>query len=84
VVEAKLDTVVHEAFALHPLARPRVFDQFGDPVFDHARSNALLDVLATATFKDDVVDSFSLEQMPQEQARGTGTDDDHLRTQFLH
>jgi hypothetical protein len=25
-----------------------------------------------------------LEQMPQEQARGTGTDDDHLRTQFLH
>jgi hypothetical protein len=25
-----------------------------------------------------------LEQMAQEQARGTGTDDDHLCTQFLH
>ena len=54
------------------------------PLLEHARADALFDVVATAVLKDDGVDSLELEQSRQRQSRGAGADDADLRALSVH
>ena len=49
------------------------------PVLEHAGAHAVLDVLARARLQHDRLDAGALEQVREQQPRGPGADDPHLR-----
>ena len=73
--------VVPEAVAMHARTDAGLIEQVGRPFFDHSGSNAPEHVLGAALLEDDVGNALPREQLPQQQARGTGPDDDDLCAQ---
>ena len=51
-----------ETLTPQPLADPGLDEQVGDPLLDHSRPNAVLDVLAAACLEHDRLDPSTAEQ----------------------
>jgi hypothetical protein len=81
-VEAQFDSVMHQAFAPHPVADARFVEQIHRTLFQNPRADSRFHVLARLSLDYDGVDAFQVEQMRQNQARGSGSDDADLRAKF--
>src|SRR5207245_699458 len=78
-VELQLDALVDDPLALHALADPRLAQEIGGALLEHARPYALLDVLAAAVLEDDGVDALEVQQVRERQPGRAGADDPDLR-----
>jgi hypothetical protein len=74
-VEAELDAVVDEAFAVHALAGPAGAQHVGRALFEDAGALALLDVVAVARLQQYAVDSGLVQQAGEQQPRRAAADD---------
>ena len=78
-VEAQFDAVMNQPFAPHALAHARFVEQIHRALFEHARADALLHVLARLALDHDRVDALQVEQVRENQAGRSGSDDADLR-----
>jgi hypothetical protein len=78
-VELELDSTVDEPFSLQPLAGAGVDEKVGDRLLEHARSDALLDVLAAAVLEHDGLDAFPVQELREGETCRPGADDADLR-----
>ncbi len=79
VAEAQLEAVVDDALVLQPLGEPHGAQQVDRALLQHARPHALLHVLARTVLEDHRLDPALVQQMRENEARGTCSDDSHLR-----
>ena len=77
--EQELDAVVHQPLAVHPLAHAGLVEQVDADLLEDAGADAAEHVLAAHPLDDDVVDPGVVQQLAEQQARGTGADDGDLR-----
>ena len=82
-LELEVDAVVHEPFALHPLADAGRAQQIDRALLEHARAQPPLDVRAVAALEHDRLDALECEQMREHQPRGPGADDRDLGALFV-
>jgi hypothetical protein len=80
-VEAQPDPVVNETLSVQALREAGVREHVDAALLEHARSDPLLDVLATARLEDDGLDPFELEKVRERQPAGARADDSDLRPQ---
>ncbi len=78
--EQQVDAVMHQALATHALADARLVERVDRALLQHARADALFDVLAAPGFEDDGIDAAALQQLSEQQAGGAGADDGDLGT----
>ena len=76
--EGDLDSVVNEALAVQARGRPGLLDQPDRALFEHAGTNPAEHVVLRLLLQDDRFDSGLGQQLPEQQTRGTGADDDDL------
>jgi hypothetical protein len=67
--KAQLDSVVHQAFALHALADAHLGEQIDRSLFEYAGANPLFDVRAAAVLYYDGFDSAQVKKMGEHQTR---------------
>jgi hypothetical protein len=77
--EAQLDAVVHQADPMHPLADLGRIEQVDRALLEHARADLPLDVCPAAAFQDDRVDALKMQELGEQQARGSRAHDANLR-----
>ncbi len=77
-VELKIDAVVDDPFAIHPLADTGFAQQLDRPLLEHAGADPVLDVLATPVLEDDALDARDLEQPRERQPCRPRPDDADL------
>ena len=65
-------------------ADPRLGEQLDRSLLQHARADAVLDVVAAAVLEHDRLDPGALEQSRERQPGRPGTDDADLRAERLH
>jgi len=82
--EAQLDAVVNEAFAFETLADAHLDQEVHRALFEHARANPALDVLAVAVLEDDRVDALEVQEVSEHEARRARADYSHLRAGDVH
>jgi len=78
-VEREAQPVVHQALAFQARAEAGVAQRVGRPLLQHAGADPPLDVLAAARLEHDGVDARAVQQVAEEQPRGSGSDDRDLR-----
>ena len=78
-LEAQLDPVMNDALAVQALGHAHLGQQVDGSLLEHARPDALLDVLAAARLEDDGVDALQVQQVRKRQTRRPGADDRYLR-----
>ena len=83
-VEAQIDALVPHAFAAQTIADPRVVHQIDRSLLEHAGAHALDDILLTAVFDDDGVDTGQMKQVTEHQAGRARADDTDLRASGWH
>jgi hypothetical protein len=81
-VEAQFDSVMHQAFAPHPLAGARFVEQIHRALFQNPGADSRFHVLARLSLDYKGVDALQVEQVRENQARRSGSDDADLRTKF--
>jgi hypothetical protein len=69
---------MYQPFAQHPGANSHFVEQIDGGLFEDAGADAFLTIFAAARFEHHGVDAAQMEQMREDQARGTGADDAHL------
>lgn len=79
-IEAELDSVVHQAFALHALANAGFGQEINCVLFENPSANALLYVLAAAALDYNGLDSVQVKQVGENKACGPGANDANLRS----
>ena len=79
-VEAKLDAVMHQPFAPQPLADPRARQDVDGALLEHAGAHPAFGVLAAAGLDHHRLDAVQVQQVREQQARGSCTDDGDLGT----
>src|SRR5471032_3458636 len=77
-VEAQLDAAMNQAFAPHALAHARLVEQIHRALFQNARADALLHMLARLALDHDGVDTDKVQQVRENQAGWPGSDDTDL------
>ena len=77
--ETQLDAVMDDALAVETLRHADLRQQVDGSLLEHARPDALLDVLAAARLEDDGVDALQVQQVRKRQTRRPGADDRYLR-----
>jgi hypothetical protein len=77
-VESEPDAIVPQSLALEAIADAGIDQQVNGPLFENARSNALLDVLSAAAFENDRLNAREMQKMREHQAGGTGADNANL------
>ncbi len=77
-VELKVDAVVDDPFAIHPLADAGFAQQLDRSLLEHAGADPVLDVLATPVLEDDALDARDLEQPRERQPCRPRPDDADL------
>ena len=82
--ERQLDPVVQQSFAMHARAEARLVEQVDRRLLEHAGADAAEHVFAAAALEDDVVDAGVVQQLAEEQARGTCADDRDLGARGRH
>ena len=78
-VELELDAVVDDPLALQPLSRAGVDEEVGDRLLEHARPQALLDVLPAAVLEHDRLDALAVQEVREGETSRPGADDADLR-----
>ena len=77
-VDADLDAVVHQAFAVHARADAGLVEQIHRALLDDAGADAAEHIVAGLPLQDDVVDAGAVQQLPEQQAGRAGADDGDL------
>jgi hypothetical protein len=80
-IEAHVDPVMDEAFTLQALSNACFDHHVHGALFEHARANAVFDVMPAAHFYNDGFDPLQVKQVRQQQSRGTRSDNSDLRAQ---
>ena len=78
-VEAQVEAVMHEAFALHALTGADLVHEVDRRLLEDGRPDGLLNLGTRAAFEDDALDPAQMQQMGKQQARGPRSDDTDLR-----
>jgi hypothetical protein len=73
-----MGAIVHQSLAFHARTRTCRVQQFGGAGLEYTRSNSREHVVTAFAFKHDCVDTLTRQQLTQQQARGTATDDRNL------
>ena len=82
-LDADLDAVVHQAFALHTRADARLLEQIDRALLDHAGADAAQHVARRVPLEDDVVDAVLMQQLAQQQSGRARADDRDLRAHVI-
>jgi hypothetical protein len=77
-VEAQLDPVMHQPLAAHPLSYARRVEQVHRALLENSRADTLLHMFAALRLNHYGLDALPVEQVSQQQTRGSGSDDAHL------
>jgi hypothetical protein len=72
---------VRDSLRVHPRTDPRVAQQVGDALLEHAGTDPPLAVLTASRLEDDRLDALQLEQPAERQPGGACADDPDLRPQ---
>src|ERR1035441_6122286 len=81
-IEAKFDAAMNQTFPPQAFADARFVQQIHRTLFENARAEALLDVVAGVGLDDYRVDAFKVEQVGEDEAGWSGSDDAGLRAEF--
>ena len=79
--EAQLDPMMNQAFAILPLPDTHLREQVNRSLFQHARPDALLGILAAAIFDDDGVDPLQIQKVREHETGGSRANNPDLRSQ---
>lgn len=82
--EGEPDSAVAHALAAEAVADSGFDQQVDGRLFEDAGAHSLDDIIAAATFDDGRFDAVEMEEMTEQQARGTGANDSHLRAGLRH
>jgi len=77
-MEAQLDSIVNQAFTLHPLAHSHFHEQINRALLQDAGTDALLNVLAATVLDHDRVNSLQMEKVGKDETGWSGTYDSDL------
>src|SRR5205814_5148402 len=77
--EAKVDSPVEKGLAHETLAQPGLGQEIDGALLEDARANRRLDLRARAGVDDDGFDAAQMQEMGEQQPRGSRTDDADLR-----
>ena len=80
--EAQFDAVMHQSFAMQPLAHARLGEQIHRALLQHARAHPLFGMFAGLSFDHYGIDAFEMEQGREDQAGRPGSDDTDLGAKF--
>src|SRR5712671_229603 len=83
VVEAHVDSVMHEPFAFQAFSNACFDHHVHSALLEHACANAVFDVMPAAGFHDDGIDSLQVKQVRKQQSRRPRSDNSDLRAQVL-
>src|SRR5580658_1262569 len=81
-IEPKFDTAMNQAFAPHAFPEARFIEQIHRALFENARTEPFLDVFAGAGFDDNRVDAFEVQQVGEDEASRSGSDNADPRAEF--
>ena len=73
--KGQFDAMVNQALAVRARAGADLVEQRHRAFFKQARTDAAEHVIRRLPFQDDVVDSVSVQQLPEQQSRRPRTDD---------
>src|SRR6185369_1397582 len=76
--KAELDAVMHQSFALEPVANAHTGEQLHGTLLEHAGANTLFNVLAGVHLENDGIDAFQMQEVRKNESGGTGSDDSNL------
>ena len=79
----EVDAVVHEAFAIQPLAHVERSQQVDGVLLEQAGADAALEVVAGTALDDHRLDARALQQQCEREPGRPGADDANLRAQLL-
>jgi hypothetical protein len=82
--ERDVQPLVPHALTGEPFADAGLVHQVDRALFEHARPNALDDMVPTAILDDDRVDAALVEEVPEHEPGRTGADDADLRAGAGH
>jgi len=84
-IKAEFDPPMNQAFASHSLADPSFIQQIHRALFQDARTNAILDMLASLDLYDDRLNARKMQELAQDKSGWSGSDDRNLGTMaFAH
>ena len=83
-VEVELEALVRQPFALQSVGQPGLAQQIDGALLEQSCADALLDVFATASLNDDGINTSESQQVSEQKAARSRTDDHHLRAQRAH
>jgi hypothetical protein len=78
-MKAEVNAIVAHTVAMEAIADAQLRHEVGGELFEDAGADAIDDVFLIAAFEDDRVDSFEVEQLPEQQSGWSGSDDSNLR-----
>ena len=78
VVEAQVDTAMAQPLTVHALPYARFPEDLHGALLEDARADPRLHVLPATGFQDHRLDPLTVQELAEQQARRTGTDDRHL------
>src|SRR5262249_42640635 len=78
-VEAPLDAVVHQPFARQPFAQAGGVEQVDGALLQHPRADPFLRAAPALGLDDNTLDALEMQQVRQQQPRGSCSDDPDLR-----
>ena len=76
--EGEFDAMMDQAFAMHALAGAGRIEQGNRAFFKQSGTDAAEHVVRRLPLQDDVVDSASVKQLPEQQSRRSRADDGYL------
>ncbi|MDT4867854.1 hypothetical protein FQZ97_1027850 [compost metagenome] len=79
-VEQHVEPAVHQAFGVHALAHARFVHQVGGHLLQHSGADAAEHVVGRLALQNDGVDAGLVQQLAEQQAGRTCTDDGNLGT----
>ncbi|MCY1514846.1 hypothetical protein D9M68_494060 [compost metagenome] len=77
-IEHQLDAFMHQALGVHPLAHAGLAEHVDGALLQHPGTNPAEHVVGGLALDDDVVDTGLVQQLAEQQSRGTGADDGNL------
>jgi hypothetical protein len=79
--EGNLDAIVNEALAVQAAGDPDFIQQIDSALFKNARADARQDIFPGLALDDYVVDAVLVEELSQEKAGGSASNDSNLCSQ---
>ncbi len=77
-LEADRHAIVHQTFLVQARGHTGTIENIDRALLEHTGANATEHVLGAAPLENHRVDALPQQQLPQEESRGTGADDDDL------